>query len=127
VKTLRICLLVLLAVLLPIRGAVAAAMPYVSAGLHHEGGAAAAHVHHAGMTVPGHDPATHAAAGPNEHHSGGAPTCNLCCDFCSLTTLPTSPTALPPATDFATLSFPDLFAPLPSFLAGGQERPPRSI
>ncbi|HWI10846.1 MAG TPA: DUF2946 family protein [Burkholderiaceae bacterium] len=120
-KTLRLCLLVLLAVLLPIRGAVAAAMPCASTGMHHESGAVAMHAHHAGMAASGHDPAAH-----GEHHAGGAPTCNLCCDFCSMATLPGSPAALPLATNFATLSFPDLFAPLPNFLSDGQERPPRS-
>jgi len=126
VKTLRLCLLVLLAVLLPIRGAVAAAMPCGSAGMHHESGTVAMHAHHAGMTAPGHDPAAHVAAGHGERHAGGAPTCNLCCDFCSIATLPGSTPALAPATDFAMVSFPDLFAPLPTFLSDGQERPPRS-
>ena len=62
-----------------------------------------------------------------QHGEGQAPdTCNLCCDFCSITPPASSLPALPGAQEHSTLSFPDPGAPAPSFVSGGQERPPRS-
>ncbi|NUO71086.1 MAG: hypothetical protein HOQ10_00015 [Frateuria sp.] len=135
-KTIRIWLLVLLAVLLPVRGAVAAAMlcPVGSIGMQselrmhehpasHEAmdhGAAHAHADHQ------HD---HAGAG---HHDdgqgqGASDKCNMCSAYCSLTPLVSEvPTLLEPV-DLAAVKFPDLSSPAPTFLSDGQERPPRSI
>lgn len=76
-----------------------------------------------------HQHAAHGSGMPasSGHHADGFGKCNLCCDFCSMTpllsTLPTIPTPL----NLASVSFPDLFAPAPSFVSDGQERPPRSI
>ena len=123
-KSIRVCLLVLLALLLPIRGAVAAAMlcPMAEAGTqaqqvhgpheHHDH--ASSHSHAADHT------ADHAAAKV-------ADRCHLCSAFCSLTPLMSGvPTvAAPPG--LAATAFPDFSAPSASFLSDGQERPPRSI
>lgn len=92
---------------------------------HHVLDAAGQGVHeHADHQHAGHDLGTPGGGG---HHPDGFGKCNLCCDFCSMTpllsTLPTIPTPL----NLSTVSFPDLFAPVPSFVSDGQERPPRSI
>jgi len=119
VRTARIWLLVLLAVLLPVRGALGATMlcpPAMNAAGHDEH-------EHADHLHAGHEVGPSAASG---HPTDGLDKCSLCCDFCSMTTLPSRLAVLPPVPDFATLSFPDLSAPVPSFLSEGQERPPRS-
>jgi hypothetical protein len=128
VKVLRIWLLVLLAVLLPVRAGMAAAMACVPAAAaaapgevqltghddHHDH-AAAHHDHGAGS------PEVSAAAG----HGHGE--CNLCSAFCSVTPLPSvAPTVAPPL-DLEGVVFPSIGAPAPSFLSSGPERPPRSI
>jgi hypothetical protein len=141
-KTLRICLLVLLAVLLPVRGAVAAAMLCSPASMsgHSQAQAqgqmpSAEHAHHhesmmaAADEGPAHDHAGHhhdeGAAGG--HHNGGSmEKCNLCCAFCTLAPMVSSLPSLPSPIDLSVISFPDLSAPSASFLSDGQERPPRS-
>jgi hypothetical protein len=135
VRTVRIWLLLLLAVLLPIRGAVAAAMlcPVAETGsqvelrlhdhsLGHPAMDEAAQVDHASMHPD------HAASGHHHDDGAGQPDrCNLCSAFCSVTPLVGSlPTVFAPL-DTAAASFPDLSAPATTFLSGGQERPPRSI
>ena len=115
-KSIRIWLLLLLAVLLPIRGAVAAAMlcPIAGSGAPpqaqmHEHEHASSHVHTA------------------EHdHAKAADRCNLCSAFCSLTPLVGSAPTVAAPLELAAAAFPDFSAPPPSFLSDGQERPPRS-
>ncbi len=120
-KRARLWLLLFLAVLLPVRGAVAAAMLCA-------------------MPIPApqapghHAPALHAAEG-HAHHAHQAPEsqavadgkCNLCAASCGLTPLPSSAPAVaePPAR--AAAAFPEIEAAPASFLADGPERPPRSI
>ena len=132
VKTIRTLLLVLLALLLPIRGAVAAAMlcPPAAAGMdHHAMMANTDHDEHVGHqhaddhSAGAHDAGKSASAG---HHGGGVDKCNLCCDFCSITPLLSALPSVPTPQDLCSVSFPALFAPAPSFLSDGQERPPRS-
>jgi len=135
VRIFRIWLLLLLAVMLPIRGAVAAAMlcPVAESGtqlelrlhehsLGHQAMDQAAKVDHASMHLD------HTASGHHHDDGAGQPdTCNLCSAFCSVTALVSSlPTVLAPL-DTAAASFPDLSAPAATFLSGGQDRPPRSI
>lgn len=132
VKTIRTLLLVLLALLLPIRGAVAAAMLCSPSGAgtdHHTMMATTDHDEH-----DGHQHADHSAgaqdasnSGTAGHHTGGFEKCNLCCDFCSITPLLSALPSVPTPQDLSSVSFPALFAPAPSFLSDGQERPPRSI
>jgi hypothetical protein len=130
VKVLRIWLLVLLAVLLPVRAGMAAAMACVPA-------AAAAAPGEVQLT--GHDDHhDHAAAHHDHDHGAGSPEvsaaaghghgeCNLCSAFCSVTPLPSvAPTVAPPL-DLEGIVFPSIGAPAPNFLSSGPERPPRSI
>ena len=129
VKLARIWLLVLLAVLLPLRGAMAAAMmcpppasPHgMSAatqgdarGHHHDMALARAHAGHHGDSL--------------RHHENSAVQndCSLCAACCLTVPLTAAAPTLPERHDGAP-SFPELAAPPPSFLSGGLERPPRSI
>jgi hypothetical protein len=133
VKILRICLLVWLAVLLPIRGVVAATMLCPPSDAMPHGAAMSAadhHAHHASMqTMPGDASATHdhPHAAPAAHEANGPDQCSLCCDFCSATPMPGGHVpSLAPSLDAARVTFPHLSAPAPSFVSDGQERPPRS-
>jgi hypothetical protein len=110
-KFLRLCLLVLLAALLPCRGALATAMVCAPA-------APASHAAHG----DGHDHAGHHEAA----HEDATDTCNVCAASCAATPLlPALPgVAAPHALTAA--RYPAVSAPAPSFLSGGPERPPRS-
>jgi len=133
-RVLRIWLLVLLAALLPVRGAVAAAMPCPPAGTGHVQATAGHGSHHAGHadhTNPMHADAGQAQKPAYGHgHEPGAShgqKCNFCAGFCSLTPMPAACAAAAGAPDAASAAFPELVAKAPSFLSGGQERPPRTI
>jgi len=126
VRLLRICLLVLIAVLLPMRGAMATAAlcPLQADASAHHGYEMASGHHHAGDE-----------AGSSQHHQdkhdkhddgSGHDKCSLCASCCSALPVPSSFASLPEPFGLAQ-SFPDLRAPAPSFLSDGQERPPRSI
>lgn len=149
-KTLRVWLLVLLAALLPIRGAAAAAMlclptaeggsdtvlmagsgtghAQVHASAHashqHESQHEHEHEHDGHLMAQADGDAVGSASGG--HHDGGG-KCNLCCGFCSMTPMLSTPPSVPAPVHLTSVSFPDLCAPAPSFLSDGQERPPRSI
>jgi hypothetical protein len=127
-RTARALFVIFLALLMPLRAAVAGAMlcptggDAVSHQQHQQPGmyddSVAAHAHHEGMH---HDaappsPASHA-------HDGG---CNLCASFCSMTPMPSSAPTIEASMLAATLSYPALQAPAPSFQSDGQDRPPRS-
>ena len=133
VKLLRICLLVLLSVLLPVRGAMAATMLCTPAG-----GPA-----HAQVTVTGHaavhghdDPAladaarSHDHAGDHHdeaaHDPGNQDKCNVCSSSCSSPPLPSATTGIVEPENLSSVAFPDLSAPAPRFQSDGQERPPRT-
>jgi len=135
VKSLRVWLLVLLAVLLPVRGALAAAMMCHVAGtgvqtevqmaqLAHDHGHA--HAHEA--SSHGHGDELTSQTADRDFTTVGDPAdkCNFCSAFCSVTGIVsgTSTTAVPP---LVAAVFPHLYAPPPSFISDGQERPPRSI
>ncbi len=145
-KTLRICLLLLLAVLLPVRGGVAAAMLCPPAGVgtqsevaalqlpasHHDfGGQQAVHDHSA------HDHSANGQARANandvsaetpDHGASGAPDkCNVCSSFCSVTPLVSHLPDLPTPQAVARAVFPAVPAQAPTFFSDGQDRPPRSI
>jgi hypothetical protein len=119
VRNLRIWILLLLAVLLPLRGAVAAGMPCPAAGA---GSPTELRVHDHAMAHPVMDTAEH------EHADAGEPdTCNVCSAFCSVTPPLSSIPALFALLEATDVSYPDVSAPAASFLSDGQERPPRSI
>lgn len=122
-KAVRLWLLLVIVVLLPIRGAVAAAMlcPMAGPGSQAEAQAMLAMPAEMGH-VMGHD---------DHHHEGkdsGTPDkCNLCAASCCLTPLAGSvPTVVAPL-GLTAAAFPDFSAPPPWFVSGGPERPPRGI
>lgn len=134
-KQLRIVILVLLAVLLPIRGAVAAAMVCPKGAASQTVTAAAEHGHHdmhADHGLHGHEAASHHGAdegAPSDDAAGAehAGTCQFCVTGCCVTPLASAPLEIagPLLTDSVT--FPALCAPIAAFQSEGQERPPRTI
>jgi NAD-dependent dihydropyrimidine dehydrogenase PreA subunit len=125
VKLLRLWLLVLLAALMPVRGAMAAAMLCPPAAASHE----QAHAH--GAQASHHD-VDHQHLGSDEatathHHDGSVQDkCSLCASCCSMVPLISSFPSIPEPFE-ATQRFDDLSVRAPSFFSDGQERPPRSI
>jgi hypothetical protein len=129
VKHLRIFILVLLAVLLPIRGAMAATMlcpdgkgpgtaVVVTEHAHHDTQAdhSAAH-HHASNDVANTD----SSAG--EHPT----TCHLCASGCCMASIfGAVPSLAEPGLTY-TVIFPELTTRIPAFQSDGQDRPPRTI
>jgi hypothetical protein len=99
----------MLLVLLPWRGAVAAAM----------------------LCPPAAMPASHGAHGHHGHDNNPPPAadakCQLCAATCALSTLLAPALSLPQPPAMAAAAFPPLVALAPEFLSSGQERPPRSI
>lgn len=129
-KSVRVWLLLLLALLLPVRGAVAAAMlcPIAGSGVQTEVHVSGEHATHEAMHEPMHEhehdsSSAHAA---DHDHGKAADRCNLCSAFCSLTPLVGSVPTVAAPIELAATAFPDFSAPPPSFLSDGQERPPRS-
>ncbi|MGN6528895.1 MAG: hypothetical protein ACTHL8_21075 [Burkholderiaceae bacterium] len=124
-RLLRVWLLVLLAILLPMRGAIAAASP--CEGLAHHAPAQRMHTHHHMHAAVEPDAASAADHGAAHHDDAGIDKCNLCASCCSATPMPMtfSPTVAALGDHVAT--FPLLQAAAPTFLSEGQERPPRSI
>jgi hypothetical protein len=127
VKILRICLLMLIAVLLPIRGAMAGAMVCPLGGTM--GGHAAQHVHDDAAPA---DHTMHMHGGTHHGHDAPMPAqghdaCPLCAAFCSATPMPISVPAIAAPSLSGTLAFHDEGAAAPTFLSSGPERPPRSI
>lgn len=141
VKSPRLWLLLLLAVLLPLRGAMAAAMlcPPAGAGSPTEAVAGTHHHEHehedAAPAGADHGEARLAAHahGASSAHDHGAATpamaddCDLCAAFCSVATVLSSPPAFDAAQDLGAFPYPNANAPSPSFVSSGPERPPRSI
>ena len=135
-KQLRILILILLAFLLPVRGAVAAAM-LCPAG---EDATAAAfavghgqhdrHVHddpgmHADRSAAHTDAGTDAPGGESAAgtHSN---TCHFCASGCCATPLGAAPSAVASPVVTASVTFPALSAPAPAFHSDGQDRTPRN-
>ena len=113
-KTFRLCLLLLLAVLLPLRGAWAAAMPCEPTAVVHHGlpaMAGAGHRHHACDEAP----ATSAQV-----------KCKHCA-ACVFSPMPFTEAELIPAPVPAAQQFPAWSVAVAAFLSDGLERPPRSV
>lgn len=121
-RTVRALFVIFLALLLPLRGAVAGAM------LCPAGGASAMEASHLQTHHDGahHDHAHHQQAQPAADHASHDTGCNLCAAFCSMTPMPSAAPTIEPSMLSATLSFPALRAPAPSFHSGGPDRPPRN-
>ncbi len=137
-KTLRLWLLVLLAVLIPIRGAVAAAMlcPPTGSGGHTQG--VAIQPNPAGTAQEAANKHDHAHDPMQQHHGHGghhdqqtpsnsADECNLCAAVCSVTLMLSSLPTVDMPRQVGAVTFPDLTALAPSFVSGGQDRPPRTF
>ena len=142
VKSFRLCLLLLLVALLPMRGALAAAMLCNGGGLGgqaqtqlmskahahaYEGGGESGdqHSHH---EVAAHEHGTaHDHTGGGAHDdAGGAEKCSQCSTTCCATGLVSADLAFA-ASQPAPTVFSHLYAPPPSFVSDGQDRPPRTI
>jgi hypothetical protein len=127
-RTVRALFVIFLALLMPLRAAVAGAMlcPTGGASVSHQQHPAMddepvpEHAHHEGMH---HDGMSHPSGHQDPAHDTG---CNLCAAFCSMTPMPSTAPTIEPSMLTATLSFPALHAPAPSFQSDGQDRPPRS-
>jgi len=133
-KSWRIWLLLLLAALLPMRGAVAAAMlcPVAGSGIQMELAMVDHPTAHEVMDhamVHDHGSSHDHAAG--DHHDGHDHTatdrCNMCSAFCSLTPLVSEAPTVAKPLDPTAAKFSELCAPPPSFFSDGQERPPRTV
>jgi hypothetical protein len=149
VKSWRTWLLLLMVLLLPLRGAVAAAIlcPVAGSGSQVElavVGHSAAHAamdevlsHHDSKDHPAghshadahpHAPGVAAASGDDHssHDHGASEGCNACSAYCSLTPLLSNLPTLAEPLDPSAVKFSDLSAPPPNFVSDGQERPPRT-
>jgi hypothetical protein len=135
VKHLRVWLLLLLVFVLPVRGAMAAAMLCLpqdgpqsqEAMVQHLGDELAKSHDHALHGHGHHGHAEDAEAGPDHDLSSAtADDCNLCASFCSLTPLASNtPDLLHPWARAALNPAPS--QPAPSFVSDGDDRPPRTI
>jgi hypothetical protein len=135
VKHLRIWLMMLLMVVLPVRGAMAAAMLCLPQNgpqkqevmVQHLGGESSKSHDHTQHGHGHHGHAVDTQAGPDHDDASlTADDCNLCAGFCTLTLLasnapelrhPWARAALNPASSLAA----------PSFVSDGEDRPPRTI
>jgi hypothetical protein len=130
VKTFRVWLLLLLAVLLPVRGALAVGMqcsgaaPQVVAQASLSGHG---HGHHSSGSPAGHhDMSAHGHPdGAADDPASASDKCNLCAASCSVTGMVSGSLALAEPQRMPAV-FPQLHAPPPSFVSDGQERPPRT-
>lgn len=142
-KAFRVFLLLLLSLLLPIRGGLAATMACGEGG-HGPGGAAMAHGH-PGWQPAGqpqapdlHGQAADAQGGATLHdhshhdhsHDDGpsasvGDACSVCASGCHAAALAGPSPALLQARVVAVVAFPALDVPVPGFLPDGLERPPR--
>ena len=130
VKTLRLCLLLLLAALLPLRGAIAAAMP--CAGIGHQApvaldGAQDHSEHHMHSVADGDEQDLDHDHGASHHEHAGADRCNLCSSCCSATPMLATFSSTVVALEEPAADYPAFQASASTFLSDGQERPPRSI
>jgi hypothetical protein len=131
VKRVRVWLLVLLAALLPVRGAMAGALLCPPESAATSSAASATHHHvatHGDAQAHDHAQPVHAAGGHHDHAGQlQQDKCNLCSAFCSLTPLLSAVPGVVLPRDLAYALLPELGAPVARFLSDGQERPPRSI
>ena len=132
-KQLRLFILILLSVLLPVRGALAATMLCPEGEATGTAVAVAGHEHHELQS----DPAPHADHSAAHHHAGEAAnsdespsgehptTCNFCASGCCMASICGVVPCVAPLGPTASVVFPLLTAPIPAFQSGGQDRPPR--
>ena len=122
-KAHRIWLLLLLAVLIPVRGALAAAMLCAPAG-------AGTPPQAQPMDHPGHDAQAAAPHDHSKHHGDDSSPeqdkCDVCASFCCGAPLLSSHSSPAAAADVASAEFPVFSVRAARFVSGGPERPPRS-
>lgn len=137
-KPWRLWLLLLLAVLLPMRVAVAAAMlcPVAGSGFQAELAGSGHPVGHQALDhARAHDHGDahgDAAADGGHRHAGhdahaGSDKCDTCSALCSVTPLVSSAPTVAEPLEVPAVGFSEDAAPAPSFLSDGPERPPRTI
>lgn len=127
-KTIRLLVLVLLALLLPLRGAVAEVLlcaGHAAAGSHGVHAVTAVAQHDCEPAVSEHE-AQEPAADPHGA-PGAAAKCNTCSASCSMSPLLGTMPVIPAPGWIPEHHASSLDAPAPSHLTDGQERPPRSI
>ena len=121
--TLRLLLLCLMAVLLPLRSALATSLPGSETPCHM---AALVLAHDSAMDA---EPGDAEMQAPCHHAAGSAAHSASHCDHCSACTLAPPLFGPPPAlltpTAATPLRYPPLLAPAPRHLAEGLDRPPR--
>lgn len=120
-KTLRLALLLLLAVLLPVRGALAVAMACAPMA---DGGGQVAMAQMADCHAMAAEPAAEVPADPADQTHHGS--CHLCAAFCSLTPMPADVPGVVASLQVTEAAFPRLHAAAPRYESGGLDRPPRS-
>jgi hypothetical protein len=133
VKSLRTFILVLLTVLLPIRGAVAAAMLCPGEKAMASTFAAAAppeHDKHASHGMQAHHSATHGhahgGASDESPSDGHATACQFCAGGGCVTPLAFAPPSVQSPRVTASAAFPELTARISAYHTDGQDRPPRT-
>jgi hypothetical protein len=137
VKNLRVVILVLLALLLPIRGAMAAAILCPGGG---SGAGAVVAVEEGDAAMPAEHGLDNAQATAHHHSSdadafdhdtsvsdGHQTACQVCASGCCLTPLAFAPPSVQAWILTTSVVFPALLLAIPAFVSGGQDRPPRTI
>jgi hypothetical protein len=135
VKYLRTFILILLAVLLPVRGAVAAAMLCPGESMTIATVVVAEHGHHdmhAGQDVQSHHTATHDHSHGHPSNDSPSGTHQSACQFCAgggccVTPLAFAPPAVVSPMLITSAAFPALTARVTVHYPDGQDRPPRTI
>jgi hypothetical protein len=137
VKNLRVVILVLLALLLPVRGARAAAMLCPDDGSVPSPPVAVEQVHvampaehglHNEQATSLHQPSDGHAPDHDTSVSGGHPTaCQVCVSACCLAPLAFAPPSVQARVLTISAVFPALALAIPAVESGGQDRPPRTI
>ena len=129
-KRFRILILVLMAILLPIRGAVAATMLCPGGEGSGRAAVAGAHGHH--DMHSDHAASHHHATGDGDVTDGSSSlkhptTCQFCASGGCMASIVGTVLSLGQPGPTSPVSFPALTAPVPAFQSDGQDRPPRTI
>lgn len=117
-KSLRIYVVVILAVLLPLRGVSAAVVTCAQAPAPYTQTAGMSHDHQAHGEVALGDAS-------QSHEHDGLDKARHCVSSCAAVPLMSALPSVASPTDASSTVFPRFAAPAPSFQSGGQDRPPR--
>jgi len=127
----RLVFMLLVVLLLPVRGALAAMglLCHVTPSSTHAAVQHSSHgVHHAAVHVHSHHDAAWAQQAHDDQGDRSADdTCNLCSAVCSTPPLATAAVQVPPASAGRALPFPPVDLTRLSYVTDGLERPPRTI